>query len=147
MKWGTVLVIFFLLACNNAEAPRGTLPPAQMKQVLYDMMRADELANQYMITDSSYNKSSKRAALYAAVFTANNTSRDVFEKSLNFYETRPDLMKEILDSIITIREPHRKQLQADTLAATKTDSSTKKVRDTVRKNPFRILRSGLPKTE
>jgi len=150
MKWCWTACLFLLLACDDSAVTRGALPPERMQEVFYDMMRADELANQLMVTDTTYLSASRRDSLYAAVFSVHGISREQFAKSLDFYEKRPDLMKVMLDSISNKREPARPALVADSTPAPAPvpDSVRRKERrDSTGRNPIRILRSQLPKTE
>jgi len=92
------LPLFFLVSCAG-EVPKGVLPPKKMEAVLYDVIRADEWVDFASLQDSTFRKFSKRTALYDSVFRLHSISKDDYRKSMSFYQSRPDLLKEILGSI------------------------------------------------
>lgn len=89
-----------LFACSGHSVPRGVLPPEKMEAVFYDIIRADELVEfRRMIADSTYNQFGYRTALYDTVFQLHSVKKETFQKSLRFYQGRPDLLKEIFDGL------------------------------------------------
>lgn len=117
----------FLLSCSGDDVPKDVLPPQKMEGVLYDVIRADEWVDFSVMQDSMFRPFSKRAALYDSVFRIHAISKDDYRKSMAFYQSRPDLLKDILTSLRTKSDTAIKYLQADT---TKKPSQP----DTVRKN-------------
>jgi len=94
------LLSVFLIACSGSSVPRGVLPPEKMEAVFYDVIRADELVDfRKMIADSTYKQFSNRTALYDTIFQLHSVRKEAFQKSLRFYQSRPDLLKEILDAM------------------------------------------------
>lgn len=90
----------FLLACsNNTSVPKDVLPPAKMGAVLYDVIAADEMVDFLKLGDSTYQPFSRRTALYDTVFRIHSTTKNEFKKSLEYYQSRPDLLKGLLDSL------------------------------------------------
>lgn len=108
---GRILFItFFLAACSGSPSvPGDVLPPTKMQQVLYDVIRADEVVDFMQMTDSTYRLFSRRTALYDTVFQLHTVTKEKFRKSLQYYQGHPDLMKEMLEEM-------QKEL-ADTSAA------------------------------
>ena len=103
--------VLVLLACSGEPSvPKGVLPPEKMEAVLYDVMRADEMANFYSLKDSTYHNFSKRTALYDTIFHLHGIGKETFQKSMNYYQGRPDLLKIIFDNL---------QKKADSLPAQK----------------------------
>ncbi len=76
--------------------PKDVLLPEKMEKLMLDMMRTDEYLSQNPGTDSL---NLKRTDFYQKVLKVNNTSKEAFKKSFNFYQGRPDLLKVILDSM------------------------------------------------
>ena len=70
-----------------------------MQSVLWDMLRVDQFVVTYVAKDTGLNKKQESIKLYEQVFRIHKTSKEKFQKSLDFYQNRPDLLKVILDSI------------------------------------------------
>ncbi len=99
-----ILFILFLFlfssSCQNAaKVPKDILPVDKMHRVLWDMLRADELANQRTTTDTLSRPIFDRKELYRQVFQVHQVTSDNFKKSLQFYQNRPELLQIILDSL------------------------------------------------
>jgi len=105
-----LFLVFLFTACKDT-VPKNVLSPKEMQAVLNDVFRADELANIYNNKDSLYKKTDKRSELYQTVFKIHHISKEQFRESFQFYQSRPDLLKPILDS-----------LQSQNNRLTKTDS-------------------------
>lgn len=96
--------LFFLsvifCACSGAPSiPSGVLPQEKMEAVLYDVIRADEMVEFLKMSDSTYQRFSKRTALYDSVFQLHNIKKETFQTSLHYYQSRPDLLREIFDDL------------------------------------------------
>jgi hypothetical protein len=119
--FNSLLLSLLLVACSQSGSiPANVLPPAQMQNVLWDMMLADETADYYIQKDSSINALAKHAEWYQPVFQIHKISKEDFKRSLRFYESRPDLLKPIFDSLQKRAEqqpapylPHRKVSPAE----------------------------------
>lgn len=94
-----LILVFFLASCSSNEIPKDVLPPEKMGTVWYDILLADELTDFASITDSTYRQFSKRAGLYDTVLQLHKISKEQYKKSERFYQTRPDLVKEILEGL------------------------------------------------
>ena len=97
-----LITCFFLLffSCTNRDkVPDNVLSPKKMQSVLWDMLRADQFVATYVVKDTGLNKKQESIKLYQQVFQIHNISKEKFQKSLEFYQNRPDLLKVILDSI------------------------------------------------
>lgn len=70
-----------------------------MTNVLWDLMLADELVAQTLPADTGTIRFDTSMVLYGQIAQAHNTTQAQFKKSLNYYKTRPDLMKVILDTL------------------------------------------------
>jgi hypothetical protein len=93
------LTCLLLISCSGSKVPKDVLPPQKMQAVLWDAMLADEMADYYGLKDSSLNILSRHAELYQKIFAIHKISKDDFKKSLRFYESHPDLLKPIFDSL------------------------------------------------
>jgi hypothetical protein len=110
-----LLLCIILYSCAGESVPKGIFPLKKMEEVLYDIVRAEELVDFSMITDSTYRIPSKRYALYDSIFHIHKITKEDFSKSYQYYQGRPDLFKEILEI-----------LHAKTDTTIKTDSILKK---------------------
>lgn len=102
MKQWVHLFFFGLLiaGCNNKGKDNDILPSARMQAVLSDLMRADQFISDFRVPkDTAMDRDVESIKLYQQVFTIHNISRTRFEKSLAYYQSRPDLLKIIMDSI------------------------------------------------
>jgi hypothetical protein len=96
-----ILIVFFLLiaGCSGDEIPEDVLPPQKMRQVMWDVMRADEVAEHNMQKDSLARRIDQFGLQYDRVFAIHQISKEQFKKSFQFYRSRPDLFKPIFDSL------------------------------------------------
>ncbi len=100
MKPFLSLCLLFLLACGKkTNVPKDVLPPPQMTDVLWDMMLADELVANNLPVDTGTVRFDTSIIIYSQIAEAHNTTQAQFKKSLDYYKTRPDLMKVILDTL------------------------------------------------
>ena len=89
-----------LFSCASKVAvPKDVISPDKMERVMYDVIRADELVDFSITIDSSYRNFSKRTALYDSIFSFHAVSKEYYQKSLQFYQSHPDLLKAILESL------------------------------------------------
>lgn len=75
------------------------LSQEKMTNILWDLLRADEFVYNYALKDSTRDKKQESIKLYEQVFRIHGTSKEQFEKSFTFYQSRPDLFKEVMDSL------------------------------------------------
>jgi hypothetical protein len=88
-----------LLSCTNKSAvPKDVLPVAKMTDVLWDVMLADALANHRYPLDTM-KRFDTSTVLYQQIANAHGTTQARLKRSLQFYESRPDLLQGILDSL------------------------------------------------
>lgn len=94
------VLLLLAVACNNdSKVPTGVLPKEKMEAVLWDLMRADELVNLKYAKDTSINRFDSSARLYQQVFQLHRTDQATFKKSFKYYQSRPDLLKPVFDSL------------------------------------------------
>ena len=93
-----IIVISWFCSCKSA-VPKDILPPSKMQAVLWDLMQADEMADYYLPSDSSFKGLSKHVDYYNKVFAMHRVSKDVFTKSLKYYQDHPANLKPVLDSL------------------------------------------------
>lgn len=95
-----LLLMFFFAACSSvANRPKDVLPPEKLAAVLYDVIQADELVDFAKLKDSTYQRFSRRTALYDTVFGLHGVTKNIFKQSLDYYQSRPDLLKGIVEDL------------------------------------------------
>lgn len=94
-----VYLLIFLWGCKSDKVPSGILEAPKMKAVMWDMLRADEVAELNVQKDSSWKAMEHYTSQYSKVFQVHGVSKEQFQKSLHYYKTRPDLLKPIIDSL------------------------------------------------
>src|SRR5688572_26923951 len=112
------LLLFLLLligACKGESVPKDIFPPEKMEAVLYDIIRADEYVDHSSLADSTYRQLTKRTTLYDSVFHLHSINKKEYERSMKYYENRPDLLKVILDSLHSKTDPSKNVKVVDSL--------------------------------
>lgn len=93
------LLPVLLIACGKKEQKADVLSPNKMRDVMWDMIRADQYVSDLLFKDSTLKKKNESIKLYEEVFHIHKTTRDEFKKSLDYYSSRPDLFRPIIDSL------------------------------------------------
>ena len=122
------IIFFFLLfwSCNNEpKIPKDILPPAKMQQLLWDLMRADELLNVNPVQDTAGIKQLERTEYYYQVLQIHKVKKEVFKKSLGYYKSNPKLFQMVLDSLQSQAASEPEKLTADTLKPSAKDTLRK----------------------
>jgi uncharacterized protein YcfL len=90
-----------LIACSGKKkVPEGVLPVPKMQEVLWDMIKAGEFLNNFVIfKDTTINRASESQKWYDKVYEVHKISKEQFDKSYAFYQAHPEMMKEMLDSL------------------------------------------------
>lgn len=95
-----ILFAFFLSSClAKNDIPESVIPMNEMRKLVWDMMRADSYVSDFMLIDSTKTKKQESLELYEKIFSLHKVDKEKFQKSLAFYQSRPDLLKTITDSL------------------------------------------------
>lgn len=93
-------LLFISFSCGNKNnIPDNVLPPDKMKMVLWDVIKADAIATEWVKRDSSRNFMEQSAKLQKNIFAIHNISKALFDKSFNFYKSHPAMMSALMDSL------------------------------------------------
>lgn len=97
------IVCFLISGCSSKEKiPQDLIPEKKMQAVLWDLMRADQFLNDYVLNrDTSLNKSAERLKYYNSIFSIHKISRENFQHSFAYYQAHPSLFRMIMDSLST----------------------------------------------
>lgn len=93
--------VLMLFSCSGKnKIPKDILPQKEMESVLWDLFRAEEFLTVYVLpVDSSLKKRDETIRYYNEIFKLHKINKAYFQKSFSFYESHPDLMKQLLDSL------------------------------------------------
>jgi hypothetical protein len=94
-----LIVIGGLLAGCKGNSNEQLLDINEMKLIVWDMLKADELYTMQQVKDSSLRIQKKNLEYYEKIFAYHKISQSTFYKSFTYYEAHPLEMKELLDSI------------------------------------------------
>jgi hypothetical protein len=113
----------FISCTNKDKIPGDVLPKEEMEKVLWDMITAERYANVFL-KDSALNNKEETFKLYAQVFALHNITREQFVKSYQFYMSRPDITRGMLDSLSTHANRRRDEMYKVKADSTSTDSTS-----------------------
>jgi hypothetical protein len=94
-----ILLIFAFSCGRNDKVPEGVLEPAKMEKVMTDLLMSESFAESYLLLDTSKKRDEWFTGELNKVLAVQDVTQDQVRKSLDFYKTRPDLFKVIIDSI------------------------------------------------
>lgn len=118
------IILFFLLSCNGKNhIPENIIKQREMEAIMWDMIKADNLALQRVRYNPTLDKNKEDIALLDTVFDIHKIRKSDFDRGLTFYQDHPEMMKIILDSIRSfsdkpiknIKDTSRLKIQVDTL--------------------------------
>lgn len=91
--------IFCIIFSCKPSTPFEIIKPSKMQEILWDVFKADALAQQIIKADSSKSLEKESVMLTKKVFVIHKITEKQFEKSYTYYTQHPDIMKIIMDSI------------------------------------------------
>jgi hypothetical protein len=107
------LTVFFpvilIAACSSrSSVPKDIIPSDSMYHIMKDVIMAEEYSSQYIAKDSLlHDKVKANQDLLGEIFKLHHTTKAEFQKSLSFYESRPDLNKVLFDSLAADVNRHK----------------------------------------
>jgi len=103
-----ILVLLAIFSCSENDQKKNILPEKEMKEIMWDMMRADQYVAAFLLKDSTHNKKDQSIELYEQIFHIHKITREQFKTSFDYYSSRPDLLRPIIDSLAKrrIESPH-----------------------------------------
>ncbi len=100
-----IFISVFLFSCYSVDkAPGYIIKPKEMKSILWDVMRAQTLAQETSLKDSSIDQAVEIKLLSQKIFEIHKTDSAHFVKSYNWYVKHPDLLKIIFDSLYSQKQ-------------------------------------------
>lgn len=120
MRIKVILIAMALMAaCNSRSLPGDIISQEKMQPLVFDLIRADELVNNFTLRDTLLKNKEEHIKMYEQVFKIHHTTREAFYKSFKYYQEHPDVNKVLLDSLLSYTTEKRKALyekKVDTLA-------------------------------
>lgn len=102
---GSLMLI--LVSCSGEKIPSGIIAPVNMKKIMFDLMKADNYVNNYVLKDTTLTSKQQHFKYYQQVFTIHKTDKKTFYNSLTYYQQHPDINKALFDSILTYANRER----------------------------------------
>lgn len=97
-----ILLCLLIFACRQGvEAPKTVLPAEEMKPLLWDVIRAQNLSRQLARKDSTLDEKTETKELTQKVFGFHKVTEEQFNRSYDWYIKHPDILREMLDSLYT----------------------------------------------
>jgi len=113
-KW-VILFTIVLVSCQGNDLPEGVIPPEKMQKIFWDYISADIYVSEFVLHDTAINTIKKNIGLQKKIFEDNKITKEQFYSSYKYYVNHPDLMKNMLDTMIKrseiVRKPNKKDLK------------------------------------
>lgn len=109
------IIFFSILICisfscsDKNKTPSGIIRPREMSGIMWDIIRAQALANEAARKDSSINVESQTKALTQKVFEIHHVTSSSFDKSYEWYSGHPDILRLMFDSLYTQKQRENDQ--------------------------------------
>src|SRR5436853_5229164 len=95
-----LIISLYFCSCTNKEKRNSDiLPGKQMTDVMWDLVRADQFINDFVMKDSAKNRKEESIKLYEEIFRLHHITAEQFKKSQAYYESNPLLYRPIIDSL------------------------------------------------
>ena len=91
---------FILFSCSGKnKVPSQIIQKKEMQNILWDVIRAQALADEMVHKDSIINQVAETKILMQKVFEIHNITSSAFEQSYAWYTNHPEMMLTIFDSM------------------------------------------------
>jgi Domain of unknown function (DUF4296) len=94
-----IIIIILFFSCTVKTKRNTVLSENKMREVVWDMLRADQYVSDFLLKDSTRKRKNESLKLYEEVFSIHKISEKEFKESLDYYSSRPDLFRPIIDSL------------------------------------------------
>ncbi len=100
-QWYYLFFFWLIIAsCKSNKTNSGIIPMLKMEMILTDLMKADQFISDFRVPhDTAMDRDTESIKMYQKIFALHDINKEQFEKSLVYYQSRPDLLKIIMDSI------------------------------------------------
>ncbi|HET7000908.1 MAG TPA: DUF4296 domain-containing protein [Puia sp.] len=105
------MIILFAACSNRSSIPGDIIPLDSMTVIMKDIIIANEYAMVNIPKDSTKkDKILANQQLLDGVFKIHHVTRESFQASYQFYESRPDMNQTIFDSLAAYANRHKNEL-------------------------------------
>lgn len=95
-------ILGLLLTLVSCSSSADVLPKEKMEKVMWDVAQSSELLNGYVYyKHPEQNRAALNDAMLQRVFKIHNITKEQFNKTLDYYEKRPDELKTIIDTVVS----------------------------------------------
>lgn len=95
-----LLILVVAIGCNSKpELPKNILPQQKMQAIMLDLIQVDGRIANALPADSLIRLPGSRYRMYQQVLALHGTNKAAFQKSLQYYEQNPPLLKEVIDAM------------------------------------------------
>jgi hypothetical protein len=91
-------LILFCVSCSRT-VPKNIIDQDKMQDVLTDVLLAEGFTENFLLLDTSKKRDEWLAGEYSKVMAIHQITQDQFRKSLDYYKSKPDEFKIIIDSV------------------------------------------------
>lgn len=112
MRGFAIIFISLFISCSGSEVPDKVLSPDKIRPIVFDLLRADEFVNNFLVKDTLLKRDVEAIKLYDKVFKLHNVTASEFFSSYKYYQAHPDVNKKLIDSLDAF--VNRKRLANDT---------------------------------
>lgn len=94
-----------LTACSGKKVPKGIMEPEKMQAVMWDMIRAGEMLNGFVLyRDTLTNAVQESQRWYQKIYELHGITKEEFIRSYEYYRGHPDLSRALFDSLARYEE-------------------------------------------
>lgn len=96
--FGWYCLILLAVSCSR-NVPRNIIDQDKMQDVLTDVLLAEGFTENFLLLDTSKKRDEWLAGEYSKVMTIHQITQDQFRRSLDYYKSKPDVFKVIIDTV------------------------------------------------
>lgn len=108
MRITIIILLFCLASCGTTRStPKNLIEFDKFKIVVWQLMKADDYYVRKAVLDSTWRWNKTNIDLYKKVFDLNKVTVKDFYATLEYYEKRPLLFQELMDSVESVSKKEK----------------------------------------
>ncbi len=108
MRITFIIISFCLASCGMGNStPKNLIEFDKFKIVVWQLMKADDYYVRKAVLDSTWRLNKTNIDLYKKVFDLNKVTMKDFYGTLEYYEKRPLLFQELMDSVESVSKKEK----------------------------------------